>query len=187
MKNRGQWAAVLGIVAALVTALLVGVAMSPEVMPVAVGTDAPDFRAAHLGRTDTVALKDYRGEVVLFNIWATWCGPCEFEMPSMERLYQELGPHGLKILALSVDQAAPEHVLEWVRERNLTFDILHDRSGRAEAAYQVTGYPESFVINRDGIIVKKVIGPLEWDHPSQKALFRQLLGIEDSQVGIGGS
>lgn len=178
----------IGILAALVGTLLLGVAMSPEVTPVAVGTAAPEFRAAHLPKGDTVRLRDYAGEVVLFNIWATWCGPCEFEMPSMERLYQELGPLGLKVVAMSVDEAGPEHVLQWVNERKLTFEILHDRSGQVEAAYQVTGYPESFVIDRDGIIVKKVIGPVEWDHPTQKALFRQLLGsADDGQVATGGS
>jgi peroxiredoxin len=187
MTNRTQWIAVLGIVATLIGALILGVAMSPEVTPVSLGTQAPEFRAARLGTGDTVRLADYAGEVVLFNIWATWCGPCEFEMPSMERLYQELRPHGLKIVAMSVDEAGPDHVLAWVNERNLTFEILHDRSGQVEAAYQVTGYPESFVINRDGIIVKKVIGPLEWDHPTQRALFRQLLGVEeDGQVATGG-
>jgi peroxiredoxin len=188
MKNRGQWITVLGIVAALGGALVLGVAMAPEVTPVAVGTEAPRFQGAHLGTGDTVSLADYAGEVVLFNIWATWCGPCEFEMPSMQRLYNDLGEAGLKVVALSVDAAGPDHVLKWVEERDLTFEILHDRSGYTETAYQVTGYPESFVIDRDGIIVKKVIGPLEWDHPTQRALFRQLLGVErDGQVASGGS
>lgn len=177
MRNRGQWIAVGSIVAGLGVALTLGVAMAPENTPVAVGTRAPSFRAAHLTEGDSVSLAQYEGEVVLFNIWATWCGPCEYEMPSMQRLFDELGPHGLRIVALSVDEAGPDHVMQWVRERDLTFEILHDRSGRIETTYQVTGYPESFVINREGVIVKKVIGPLEWDHPTQKALFRQLLGV----------
>jgi peroxiredoxin len=187
MARRGQWLAVGGIVTALVGTLVLGVAMAPEVTPVAVGTRAPAFQGLHLTRGDTVRLSDYRGEVVLFNVWATWCAPCEYEMPSMERLYRELGPAGLRIVALSVDEEGPDHVLRWVRERDITFDILQDRSGRVETAYQITGYPESFVIDRDGVIVKKVIGPLEWDHPTQKALFRQLLGRDDEGVAGGGS
>jgi peroxiredoxin len=160
-------------------ALLLGLRATPELTPVAVGSRAPDFRAVNLASGDTVSLSEYGGDVVLFNIWATWCAPCEYEMPSMQRLYDRLGPRGLRIVALSVDQARPQHVVDWVQERELTFDILHDPTGRIEQTYLVTGYPESYVIDRDGMIVKKVIGPREWDHATEQALFRQLLGIAD--------
>jgi peroxiredoxin len=93
----------------------------------------------------------------------------------MERLYRELGPEGLRVVAVSVDVGAGEPVLQWARDRNLTFDIWHDPKGRVQRIYQTTGVPESFVIDRHGVIVKKVIGAAEWDHPAQKALFRRLL------------
>jgi thiol-disulfide isomerase/thioredoxin len=114
--------------------------------------------------------------VVLLNIWATWCAPCEQEMPSLQRLQEELGPQGLRIAAVSIDQGSPESVRKWIDERRLTFPVLHDRSGRIQQIFQTTGVPESFVLDRDGTIVKKVIGAAEWDHPAQKALFRRLLG-----------
>lgn len=93
----------------------------------------------------------------------------------MQRLHEELGPEGLRIVAVSVDNAAPEKVWSWVQERELTFEILQDASGRIERIYQTTGVPESFVIDRHGVIVKKVIGATEWDHAGQQALFRRLL------------
>jgi peroxiredoxin len=100
-------------------------------------------------------------------------------MPSIQRLYDELGSDGLRVVAISVDNADRERVREWIDERDFTFDVLHDQSARIEREYQTTGVPESFLINRDGIIVKKVIGAVEWDHPTQVALMRRLLGADE--------
>ena len=96
----------------------------------------------------------------------------------MERLYQEMGPQGLEVVAISIDQLAPDAVRQWAEERGLSFTVLHDRTGRIQQVYQTTGMPESFVVDREGVIVKKVIGATEWDHPAQKALFRRLLAAE---------
>ncbi len=96
-------------------------------------------------------------------------------MPSIERLHQQLGPRGLKIVAVSVDYASSGHVRDWARERDLTFDILHDRAGQIEIDYQLTWVPETFVINRRGEIVKRLMGPVQWDDPVQSALLETLL------------
>lgn len=93
----------------------------------------------------------------------------------MERLHRELGPEGLKVVAVSIDDSDANGVRRWVADRNLTFQVLWNRSGDIQRTYQTTGVPESFVIDRHGVIVKKVIGATEWDHPTQKALFRRLL------------
>lgn len=172
---RKQWIAVFVVVGLLTAGAVVGVKLAPEIFPVEVGSRAPEFRAADLATGDTVNLASYRGQVVLLNIWATWCEPCRFEMPSMERLHQELGPQGLKIVAVSIDEAGPDVVREFQRELGLTFRILHDRSRAIERIYQTTGVPESFVLNRDGRIMKKVIGAAEWDSPVNKDLICRLL------------
>ena len=175
MASRSQWIAVGGIVAALLIALGLGLALSPDLFPVAVGSRAPEFTAVDVATGDTVGLAKYRGHVVLLNIWATWCVPCETEMPSMQRLHQDLGGQGLTIVAVSIDQASGEVVRTWAAQRGLTFKILHNQSGRIQSIYQTTGVPESFVIDRSGVIVKKVIGATVWDHPAQKALLRRLV------------
>jgi peroxiredoxin len=144
-----------------------------------VGAEAPDFVAVNIASEDSVRLSDYQGEVVLLNLWATWCAPCRQEMPSMERLYEELGPEGLRIVAVSVDPTR-RVVHEFVDEYGLTFDILHDQSQRVDVLYQTTGLPESFVIDRHGVIVKKTY-QMEWDHPAQVAFLRTLLGTDDTQ------
>jgi peroxiredoxin len=178
MASRGQWIAVGVILGAIGFGIGAALLLTPEISRIDPGTRAPDYTVYGLGTDDTVSLRDFRGEVVLLNVWATWCGPCEQEMPSMERLYREMGPQGLRVVAISVDQADPATVRAWVDERNLSFTVLHDPSGRIQQVYQTTGVPESFVVDREGVIVKKIIGATEWDHPAQKALFRRLLGSE---------
>ncbi|MGD2136371.1 MAG: TlpA disulfide reductase family protein [Gemmatimonadales bacterium] len=175
MTQRGQWIFVLGIVGALVGGLIGGVALSGALKPVGIDTEAPDFTAVDVFAGDTVRFERYAGDVVLLNVWATWCTPCEAEMPSMQRLHEQLGDSGFHIVAVSIDGGSTRMVREWVEERGFTFEVLHDRSGRIERFYQTTGVPESFVIDRHGIIVKKVIGATEWDDPTQQALIRRLI------------
>jgi cytochrome c biogenesis protein CcmG/thiol:disulfide interchange protein DsbE len=172
---RKQWLVVGAIVAVLAAALALGLKLSPEIFPVGVDSKAPDFRATTLADGKAKSLADYKGQVVLLNVWATWCAPCRVEMPSIEHLYQELGPQGLKVVAISIDEAGPDVVREFVRERGLSFEILLNPSRTIERIYQTTGVPESFVLNRDGVIVKKVIGATEWDSAVNRDLIRRLL------------
>ncbi len=179
--SKGQWIAVGVIVTFLAGALTIGALLTEDIDQVTTGVAAPDFNAVNLATGDSVTLSSYAGEVVLLNLWATWCGPCRWEMPSMERLYQELGPLGLKVVAVSVDQLGSEKVMEFAQELDLTFDILHDRSGQIELDYQATGLPETVILDRDGVIVHKAIGPVEWDDPVQTARFKRLLGLEPEE------
>jgi cytochrome c biogenesis protein CcmG/thiol:disulfide interchange protein DsbE len=180
--SQGQWTAVGIIVGLLAGALGVGLMLTADFPRVQPGFEAPDFNAVNLATGDTVTLADYEGDVVLLNVWATNCPPCRWEMPSMERLYDELGSEGLKVVAVSVDVVGSDEVLAFANELGLTFDVLHDRSGQIEFDYQTTGLPETVVIDRHGVIVHKVIGGVVWDEPVQKARFRRLLGIEDPEA-----
>jgi peroxiredoxin len=180
MAARGQWIAVGVIVALLAGALVAGMALSPELNPVRPGSEAPNFEAVDVVNGETVSFSEYDGEIVLLNLWATWCPPCVEEMPSIQRLHEELGPSGLKVVAVSMDQAGTDEVLAWAQERGLTFDILHDRTGNVDRLYQTTGLPESFVIGRDGVIIRKEISAREWDSPSHLEMFRRLLDQEGS-------
>jgi peroxiredoxin len=114
--------------------------------------------------------------VVLLNIWATWCDPCRVEMPSIERLHERLGPKGLKVVAVSIDDPGADGAIrDFARQLGLTFEILHDTSGAIKQAYQTTGVPETFVIGRDGVIRKKVIAARDWSSPANVALVSELL------------
>jgi thiol-disulfide isomerase/thioredoxin len=179
MTARHQWTIVLGIVALL--AILLAAAthyLGDELFPVSVGSTAPPLEASTLvGAKRTKTLDDYKGKVVLLNVWATWCEPCKVEMPSIEKLHREFGPQGLAVVAVSVDNAGTEtHVRDFAKELGITFEILHDPTGVTLRNYQVTGYPETFVIARDGTIRKKIIGAADWSSEANRALIRELLG-----------
>jgi cytochrome c biogenesis protein CcmG/thiol:disulfide interchange protein DsbE len=175
MTNRHQWIIVAGVLAALVGVLVVGAAMGSGTGVVRPGSPAPAFRVTNVRTGGVATLRDYGHDILLVNIWATWCKVCEDEMPSLQRLYDQLHPDGLRIMAISIDVDPPEKVLAWMKARNLTCDILQDRSGRIQSIYQTTGVPESFAIDRTGVIVKKQIGGWEWDQPASVAFFRRLL------------
>ena len=112
---------------------------------------------------------------MLLNVWATWCEPCRVEMPSLERLHRRLAGTDFRVVSVSIDEDGDSVVAAFARQLGLTFDILHDQSGAIKRAYQATGVPESWVINRDGVIIKKVIGASEWDGPVNETLIRRLL------------
>ncbi len=172
--------AMLG-VAAVVAAAWAG---RESYRPVITGSVAPDFAMTAMdGSTETI--EQYRGNVVLLNVWATWCGPCLQEMPAMQRLYEALEGTDFEILAVSVDARIGETDLvgrpggdleAFARDLGLKFPILHNPAGDIQRVYQTTGVPESFVIDRQGMIVKKIAGPTEWDAPVNEELIRRLLG-----------
>jgi len=120
-------------------------------------------------------MADHRGQVVLINFWATWCKPCEDEMPAMQRLYAELQPLGFELLAVSVDKEAPE-VAAFRDKMSLTFPILLDSDESVSRLYQTAGYPESLLIDRDGVVVERYVGPREWDDAAYVERIRKLLG-----------
>jgi thiol-disulfide isomerase/thioredoxin len=164
------------VVVGLITGAVALAKYGPEVQQVEVGSRAPDFGAVDLATGDSVSLRDrYRGAVTLVNVWATWCVPCRVEMPAMEQLYQSLAPRGFRIAAVSIDEGSPEDVQAFRQELGLSFDILQDRSTRVQQIYQTTGVPESFLLSREGIIVKRVIGAHDWSSAVNRALIERLL------------
>ncbi|MBA3443899.1 MAG: TlpA family protein disulfide reductase [Gemmatimonadales bacterium] len=171
-----QWALVGVIVAGLVAGAVALTKFGPDIEQVAVGARTPDFRAIDLATGDSVSFREhYEGAVTLVNIWATWCIPCRVEMPGMDSVYQSLAPRGFKIAAVSIDEGSPEDVRAFGQELGISFDLLQDRSTTVQQIYQTTGVPESFLINRDGIIVKRVIGEHAWNSPVNRALVERLL------------
>ena len=171
-----QWIVVGAVVAGLMVGATALARFGPEGGRVEVGAKAPDFRAIDLATGDSVSFREhYEGSVTLVNIWATWCLPCRVEMPAMERVYRELAPRGFKIAAVSIDEGSPEDVREFGQELELSFDMLQDRSTAVQQIFQTTGVPESFLINKDGIIVKRIIGAHDWSSPVNRALVERLL------------
>jgi cytochrome c biogenesis protein CcmG, thiol:disulfide interchange protein DsbE len=178
-----QWWSVGVLVLLAIVLIGVGWTVRDRFLPVEVGTAAPVFTVQDMDG-NLVSLADLRGDVVLLNIWATWCPPCREEMPSMQRLHEMLSPEGLRVVAVSID-ARPGgqdsagrpggDVRAFAESMDLTFDIWLDPPGGIQRTYRTTGVPESFVIDRRGNIVKKVIGPTDWDSEANVELIRRLL------------
>lgn len=143
------------------------------------GSPAPDFRAVTLDAHPVPkGIADYRGQVVLLNLWATWCGPCEWEMPAIEALHRDFAPSGLKVVAVAVDDPGFEQrVRDFVARQKLTFEILSEGSGKIESDYEARGIPATYLIGRDGVIRKRVAGASDWNSSANRALVAQLLGV----------
>lgn len=127
-----------------------------------VGDQAPDFQLRQINKNnevDTIQLSDLKGKGVMLNFWATWCKPCEAEMPYMQELYPEYKDKGIEIVAVSLDST--ELVVDrFIDKYDLTFPIPHDTSGEIRDLYKVGPIPSTFFINPDGEIQEFVSGAL---------------------------
>lgn len=167
-------AALIVPVALLVAALLLGLWYYQAQSATRAGFPAPDFTLRDL-TGKPYRLGDLRGRIVFLNVWATWCPPCREEMPAMERLYQRLRHTDFVMLAVSEDEGGAAVVGPFVEEAGITFPVLLDPEGIVPRRYGVTGFPETFVIDRNGFVIRHVIGPEDWDSDAVSAFFLGLL------------
>jgi thiol-disulfide isomerase/thioredoxin len=122
------------------------------------GFAAPDFRLTLLGGGE-VALSELRGQVVIVNLWASWCPPCRAEMPALQEVYEAYGDLGLEILAVNTTyQDSQAAAARFVEEYGLTFPVPLDQTGEVSRRYLLRALPTSFFIDRDGVIRNVVIG-----------------------------
>lgn len=134
------------------------------------GQQAPDLSLSDLNG-EIVSLSQYQGQVVMVNFWATWCPPCREEMPSMQNLHNKLKERGLVILAINVDEGGKDGVVKFIDKYKYSFPVLLDSKREAQSSYGVFAYPETYLIDRNGVVVEKVIGAREWD---SGALFKKI-------------
>ncbi len=146
----------------------------PNKSGVQVGEVAPVF--AVQGPDNKVArLSDYRGKVILLNFWATWCPPCVWEMPSLNRLYSILKSEGFEILAVSIDEGGWNTINAFTKKVPLSFPVLSDPSTDVAALYGSYQLPETFIIGADGTVLKKYAGPREWDREDMIAEIKSFI------------
>jgi thiol-disulfide isomerase/thioredoxin len=119
-------------------------------------------------------LSDFKGKVVFLNFWATWCGPCRVEMPSMETLYNKYKDQGLEVLAVNIQEQQSD-VAAFMKNNKLSFPAALDRSGDVSKRYGVQAIPTTYIIGRDGKIICRVTGSLSWDNPKILTAFETLL------------
>ena len=135
---------------------------------------APSFKLKNLVG-DTVDLKSFQGKTVLLNFWATWCLPCKEELPSMQKLYEQLGARGLEVVAISIDRDNSDRVKKYIDQYDLTFPILLDPKQEVRKSYFIMGLPTSYLIGADGYLRGFISGAREWDNPSSIKMFSTLV------------
>lgn len=134
---------------------------------------APDFTLPELNK-GSVTLSDYRGKIVFINFWATWCPTCDEEMASMEKLYQQFKDKDFEMLTINIDKER-DIVEQYLKKNNLTFPVLLDPKNVTGKHYQTTGVPETFILDKSGVIVSKVIGPRDWSTEQAIRVFANLI------------
>lgn len=163
-EEKGGSRLLITFTALLILILAFGVVwmQSAKYEPLTVGKAAPDFELPGLDEK-MVKLSDFRGKVVFLNFWATWCKPCREEMPSMEVLYKNFEKDGLVVLAVSIDRVTTKKdIPPFVKGMSLTFPVLVDSWGQTDKRYKLMGVPETYIIDQEGILREKVIGPRDW-------------------------
>lgn len=130
--------------------------------PPRIGTAAPDFTVQDSDRT--VKLSDYHGQIVVLNFWATWCAPCVEEMPSLVEMQRRMKAKGIAVLAVSVDidQGAYN---QFIRDHNITLLTVRDAAQKSNALYGTFKFPETYIIDRNGVMQRKFIGAVDWTSP----------------------
>lgn len=129
------------------------------------------------------SLAEFRGKIVLLNIWATWCGPCRREMPSLDRLQGLLGGSDFEVVALSIDRAGLAPVRKFYADvgiRNLAIYI--DSSGKATRELATVGVPATLLIDRDGRELGRLVGPAEWDEPDIVQFLKRVIAQKTGSV-----
>jgi peroxiredoxin len=173
--------AIAGAAVFLMIALVgIGGAAAPDILSFAgrngvkLGEPAPNFQLRDLNDR-LVTLSDLRGKVVLLNFWATWCGPCRVEMPTMERLYHTFVRKDFEILAVSIDAQGVAVTRPFQQEYHLTFPILHDPDYRVGLMYGARSIPMTFLVDRQGVVRHQIFGARDWGASEAQQLVQMLI------------
>lgn len=134
-----------------------------------------------------LTLRQFRGRIVLLNVWATWCPTCRRELPTLDRLQKKLGGKDFEIVALSIDRDGAEAIAPFFREIGIkNLRIYFDRRGTALGEYVIVGLPTTLVIDREGREIGRMTGPADWDTPQMAALIRRIIaGRPNARVEVG--
>lgn len=130
--------------------------------PTRIGSAAPDFVLQD--GEHKVALHDFRGQVVVLNFWATWCPPCVEETPSMVQMADKVKSKGVTVIGVSVD-VDKSAFDKFVKDNRMDYVTVRDPEQKSSALYGTTGWPETFIIDRQGVLRRKFVGPVNWDDP----------------------
>jgi peroxiredoxin len=163
----------------VVVVLVFGASFFIKVKPsankiITTGDRGPEFTLpAPNGRS--VSLSDFRGKVVMVHFWATWCPPCVEELPTLAKMNQSLAGKDFELLAVSVDEGGADAVTSFMQRNNLNVPVLLDTSHAVSSQYGTYKFPETYILDREGIVRYKVIGPRDWREPAALQLLQNMI------------
>jgi peroxiredoxin len=179
---RRRLVVIVGVLAIIALAFGMVWLQSAKYEPLTVGMAAPDFTLPDMAGKNQ-QLSDYRGKVIFLNFWATWCKPCKEEMPSMQVLWDNLKKEDFVMLAISMDRVTTtKEISPFVENLKLTFPILTDSWGQTDKRYKLMGVPETYIIDQNGVLREKVIGPRDWTRTESIETIVQLLQKQRKSV-----
>ena len=153
--------------AAILIMILGGVAYfalrQRQARPLAIGDSAPDFSVPALP-SGSLDLKNYRGQIVVLNLWATWCPPCVEETPSLEKFAEKMRDRGVIVLSVSVDEDQ-KTLQDFIQKNHISYPVGRDPDRSLAAHYGTFQFPETYILDRRGLVAEKVVGATDWDDP----------------------
>ena len=130
--------------------------------PPHVGTPAKEFSVQDSDHQ--VSLTQFRGQVVILNFWATWCPPCDQELPSLMDMQNQMRARGVVVVGVSIDVDGDAYH-RYLKQRNVNFVTVRDPEQKVAGMYGTSGWPESYIIDRQGVLRRKIVGPINWGSP----------------------
>ena len=143
-----------------------------NVLRMTAATESIHFELKDLNGS-AVALSDYKGKIVFLNFWTTWCPTCRIEMPSMEKLHQKFKDQDFAMVTINLQESASQ-VKSFFKEYKLTFTALLDSDGKVGIRFRINAIPTTYILDKEGRIIAKAIGPREWDSKKSIVLFEHL-------------
>jgi peroxiredoxin len=139
--------------------------------PPRIGSAAKDFSVQDADRS--VNLNQFRGQVVILNFWATWCPPCVEELPSLIDMQDRMRGKGVVVVGVSIDVDGDAYH-RFIKQRNVNFLTVRDPEQKVASVYGTSGWPESYIIDRQGVLRRKIVGPINWDSPEMMQFLSKL-------------
>lgn len=172
---KGKRIILLVLLVAGVAAIILSLREGRKPRPSVVGLYAPSFRVTDFRTGKVLSSSDFKGKVVFVNFWASWCGPCKEEMPTVDALYRQLASNKDFVMITILYRDTPVSGVSYMKSKGYVFPVYSDPDGSSAKNFGVTGVPETYVIAKDGILKKKVIGPDNWTSQEDRDFISSLL------------
>lgn len=139
------------------------------------GLQAPDIQVSDAATVKMISSADIKGKVLFINFWATWCQPCRDEVPSIEGLYKRFADNKDFVMLTILFRDDPQNGINYLKQNRFNFPLMLDMEGQTARAYGLTGVPETYIVDKKGILREKIIGPYQWDSPEALELISRLI------------